>query len=93
MMYKDEWLMEVIRKPISTEKKYGSYFVIHTNANKDDVKRAVEAIYSVDVVKVTISNQKPKKLRKGFTKAKKTAYVRLAEGQMFRFGVDSKDNS
>ena len=92
-MNREEYLMEVIRKPISTEKKYGSCFVIHSNATKQDVKEAIEKVFSVNVVKVTVSNQKPKKLRNGSTKAKKTAYVRLAEGQMFRFGTDTKDNS
>lgn len=51
-------IYDVIVRPLETEKAYmlreqGKYvFVVHMNANKLEVKRAVEQIYSVDVNRV-----------------------------------------
>lgn len=51
-------IYDVIVRPLETEKAYmlreqGKYvFMVHMNANKLEVKRAVEQIYSVDVNRV-----------------------------------------
>jgi large subunit ribosomal protein L23 len=66
---------EIIKYPLSTEKiirqiefdnKLG--FVVHTRSTKADVKRAVEELFKVRVLKVNIQNS--------FT-GKKKAYVKL----------------
>ena len=51
-------IYDIIVRPLETEKAYllreqGKYvFVVHMNANKLEVRRAVEQIYSVDVSRV-----------------------------------------
>jgi large subunit ribosomal protein L23 len=51
-------IYDVIVRPLETEKAYlqrefNKYvFVVHLDANKTDVKRAVQEIYDVDVEKV-----------------------------------------
>ncbi len=60
-------------------------FKVHKSANKSSIKRSIEKIFKVNVVKVNIINQKTKiKLRQG-KKAYKTGYkkaiVTLKKGQ------------
>ena len=56
----------VIIKPIVSEKSYslldaGSYtFVVHADANKIEIRQAVEAAFNVRVVKVNTLNRKGK---------------------------------
>jgi large subunit ribosomal protein L23 len=80
---------DVIIKPVITEqsmdiapdKKYT--FKIHPDANKTEVKRAVEEIFDVEVDKVNIMNVKGKKKRmgrfEGMTAASKKAIVTLTK--------------
>ena len=91
--------MSVLIKPIITEKvsaqnesgKYG--FVVDLDANKVEIKKAVEKMYGVNVQDVnTMRYQGKSKSR--FTKARvisgrsasfKKAIVQLAEGEMIDF--------
>jgi large subunit ribosomal protein L23 len=70
--------MEILRKPVVTEKmnritekqpRYG--FIVHRNANKIEIKKAVEAMYGVTVESVNTM------MLRGKTKSRytKTGYV------------------
>lgn len=60
-------------------------FRVAPNANKTEIKDAVEALFEVKVESVRVVNVKGKsktfKLRKGKRSAWKKAYVRVQEGQ------------
>jgi large subunit ribosomal protein L23 len=92
--------MEILIKPIVTEKmtnlgtdlnRYG--FVVHKNANKIQIKQAVEKMYGVSVESVnTIRYGGKAKSRftksgviSGKTKSFKKAIITLAEGEMIDF--------
>lgn len=92
--------MSVLIKPIITEKvtadselnnRYG--FVVRPDANKLAIKKAVEAMYDVDVLKVRTMNYAGKvKTRytkagmiSGKTNAYKKAIIEVAEGQTIDF--------
>ncbi|MBI2481854.1 MAG: 50S ribosomal protein L23 [Planctomycetia bacterium] len=79
---------QVILRPLVTEKgvhrstRTNQYaFEVNTLADKDDVKRAVEALFEVSVEKVRTQNRKGKprrhKFRYGYTKNWKKALVTL----------------
>ena len=83
--------LAVIRRPLITEKgtrlgtenKY--IFEVHAWANKQQIREAVAAAFSVRVVKVNVVNMKgkPKRSRRGGTFHEsnwKKAIVTLAEG-------------
>jgi len=82
---------EAIKKPHISEK--ASYlsekdqytFEVSPNYNKNEVKRAVEGIYGVDVLSVNVIKIPAKKRRlgktEGFRKAYKKAIVKIKEGQ------------
>ncbi len=84
---------EIVKRPLVTEKsvhlqnKIGSYtFEVHPNANKTQIKEAVEALFKVKVVAVNTMNcrGKPRRMRTklpGMTAAWKKAVIRLVEGQ------------
>jgi large subunit ribosomal protein L23 len=82
---------EVLRRPIITEKSTflgdnGQYvFEVAKDANKIEIKRAVEQIFKVDVRAVNIIRL-PGKMRtmgrsRGMTSPRKKAVVTLKEGQ------------
>jgi large subunit ribosomal protein L23 len=81
----------VMKEPHITEKasdltNYNQYvFKVYKNANKTEIKKAVEQVYKVNVVDVKIINVKEKKRRLGrFEGVKpgfKKAIVKLKEGQ------------
>ncbi|MHB8464902.1 MAG: 50S ribosomal protein L23 [Acidimicrobiales bacterium] len=70
---------DVIIKPVVSEKSYalldqGVYtFLVHPEANKIEVRQAVEAIFNVRVSKVNTMNRpgKRKRNRRSFTYGKK----------------------
>ena len=79
---------EIIIRPLVTEKgmhkanRYNAYaFEVNRLASKDDVRRAVEELFDVKVVRVNTQNRKGKprrtKFRWGTTKAWKKAIVTL----------------
>ena len=81
---------DVILAPIVSEKSYGlidnnAYtFMVHPNANKTEIRQAVETIWDVKVVSVNTLNRKGKTKRFRFTEGKrsdtKRAIVKLREG-------------
>ena len=84
---------EVILRPVVSEKSYalldhGVYtFVVRPDANKTQIRQAVEQIFNVSVVKVNTLNRKGKRKRHrrrpiwGQRADTKRAIVTLAEGQ------------
>lgn len=86
----------IIIKPILTEKSNEARenncycFEVNKRANKCEVKRALEEIYKVNVLRCNIINVKGKPRRQrtrkyGRTRAWKKAIVKLAQGQTFPF--------
>lgn len=82
---------DIIKAPIITEKsadlaqnKNTITFSVATNANKVQIKQAVEKIFNVKVESVNTVNVKPKKKRvgryTGKTNKVKKAIVKLREG-------------
>jgi large subunit ribosomal protein L23 len=90
---------EVVLKPVVSEKSLdetqrGKYtFRVHADANKLQVKEAIEELFKVDVVTVHVLNAKAKEKSrnrgrtriKGFTSPWKKAVVTLATGQKIEF--------
>lgn len=81
---------DVILEPVVSEKSYSllddnAYtFVVHPDANKIEIRKAVEAIWNVRVVSVNTINRKGKTKRFRFQTGKrpdtKRAIVKLADG-------------
>ncbi len=82
---------EIIIRPVITEHSYDVMdnnvytFEVAKDANKIEIRQAVEAIFNVSVVKVNTLNVKPKPKRvryqkRGYTNAWKKAMVTLKEG-------------
>ena len=83
---------DVIIRPIVSEKSYAAYdenvytFVVAPDANKIEIRQAVESIFNVRVAKVNTSNRKGKRKRNrrtgtfGSRPDTKRAIVTLAEG-------------
>jgi large subunit ribosomal protein L23 len=90
---------DIILEPIVSEKSYdliedhNTYtFRVDRRSNKTEIRQAIEAIFSVKVVKVNTMNRLGKKKRTGWVFGKradtKRALVTLAEGdQIDIFGV------
>jgi large subunit ribosomal protein L23 len=83
---------DVIRRPVITEKGHAKRetertlcFEVHPEANKIQIKQAVETVFRVKVAEVRTSNFVGKLRRRGrfsgYASDWKKAYVRLAEGQ------------
>ncbi len=81
---------DVILAPVVSEKSYGlidhnAYtFMVHPNANKTEIRQAIEKIWDVRVVSVNTINRKGKTKRFRFTQGRradtKRAIVKLREG-------------
>ena len=92
----DTKYLEIIKAPVITEKSQaqkanGQYvFKVDPQANKTEIKLAIEKIFNVKVVKISTLNEKPKKKRvgryTGLTNRSKKAIVTLAEGQTIDLG-------
>ena len=90
---------EIVIKPVISEKSLdetqrGKYtFRDHVDANKLQVKEAVEQLFNVEVIQVNVTNNKPKEKSrnrrrtriKGWTSSWKKAIVTLAAGQKIEF--------
>ena len=82
-------IYDVIQKPVITEKSMAGMqdktytFKVSLDANKVEVKEAVEKIFGVKVEKVTMANCSGKEKRMGvhtgFTAKTKKAYVKLTK--------------
>jgi len=81
-----------LRQPVITEKSYTASgdsnqytFRVATDATKQQIKAAVEAIFEVDVEKVQVINVPGKEKRRGANVGRRPGYrkamIRLAEGQ------------
>jgi len=85
-------IYDIILEPIITEKSQGDlekniyHFKVRRDANKKEVKNAIEKIFSVKVKKVRIVNVKPKKRIRGRIIGKKKGYkkaiITLKEGKI-----------
>ena len=90
---------EIILRPVISEKSMdetqrGKYtFRVHINANKFQVKEAIEELFKVEVVTINVSTNKPKEKSRnrgrsrveGWTSKWKKAVVTLAAGQKIEF--------
>ena len=86
---------EVLQHPIITEKstalqERGKYtFEVAKNANKQQIRQAIEKTFNVEVTKVNIITVHPKwrgpGRRRGLTSASKKAVVTLKQGQKIEF--------
>lgn len=84
---------QVIIRPVVSEKSYGLIdtnvysFLVHPDANKVEIRQAVEAIWGVKVLKVNTLNRKGKRIRNrrkatfGRRSDTKRAMVTLAAGE------------
>ena len=82
---------DVIIAPVVSEKSYAlidanAYtFVVHPDANKTEIRHAVEKIWGVKVTSVNTLNRKGKAKRFRFSQGRRTdtkrAIVKLAEGE------------
>ncbi|MEK9740744.1 MAG: 50S ribosomal protein L23 [Flavobacteriaceae bacterium] len=92
--------MNILIKPIITEKaslgseRQNRYtFLVDPNANKVEIKKAVETAYGVTVEKVRTQNYGPERktrytktgIQHGKTNATKRAIVQVAEGDAIDF--------
>lgn len=86
----------IVRRPLITERaselqeKQNKYiFEVQANANKIDIRRAIESMFDVDVVKVNVSNMHGKIKRLGRFQGQrpnwKKAVVTLAQGHSIDF--------
>ncbi len=81
---------DVILAPVVSEKSYGlldnnAYtFMVHPDANKTEIRQAVETIWDVKVLSVNTINRKGKTKRFRFSQGRrsdtKRAIVKLREG-------------
>lgn len=91
---------DVILRPVISEKTYslfdqGKYtFIVDPEANKTEIKMAVQEIFDVQVRKVNTMNQRGKIKRRGRIEGKrpdvKKAIVTLVEGdeiELFETGI------
>ena len=85
---------DIIIRPLLSEKSYAGIkdkkysFIVAKNANKTQIKLAIEEIFGVKVVAIRTVNvhRKPKRMSRyeGFKSAYKKAIVRLEPGQTIK---------
>ena len=83
--------IDSIRSPVITEKatilseQNKTVFKVNKNANKKTIKKNIEKIFKVNVIKINIINKKTKKKIKQGKLSKKTGYkkaiITLKKGQ------------
>ena len=96
----DNKFLNIIQKPLLTEKstnlnQYNQYsFVVNKNSNSIQIKKAIENIFKVKVIKVNTSITRGKlksfKGKIGYKKDYKKAIVTLAEGNTIDSSLDIK---
>jgi large subunit ribosomal protein L23 len=84
---------DIIIRPVVSEKSYAGYdnnvytFVVATDANKIEIRKAIEVLFNKRVAKVATINRKGKRSRNRFTGGynaparEKRAIVTLAPGE------------
>lgn len=90
-------ISEVIIKPVVTEKATGRVasnvytFIVHSDANKNQIKNVLEKLYKVKVSQVKVAIRKGKVKRSGRKMiakdlpSRKFAFVKLSEGKIDLF--------
>ena len=83
--------IDSVRNPIITEKatilseQNKSVFKVHLKANKKTIKKNIEKLFKVNVIKINIINRKPKlkmkQGRKSYKSGYKKAIITLKKGQ------------
>ncbi len=83
--------IDSIRSPVITEKatilseQNKTVFKVHSSADKKNIKKSIEKLFKVNVVKINIINQKSKlKMKQGkksFKSGYKKAIITLKKGQ------------
>lgn len=99
-------LLDVIIKPLYSEKTYGLkseekkkyVFEVSKNSNKITINLAFQMIYGVLPEKINVSNRKSVAIKQGtknpgFSKHKKIAYITLPIGVDIAIEEDSTDKS
>lgn len=86
---------DIVLRPIVSEKSYGRmgekiyYFEVASEANKNQIKQAVEILFKVRVNKVATINVRPKAKRRGvhrgFTSGWKKAIITLNPADSISF--------
>ena len=86
---------QIIIKPVISEKSYGEIedskytFMVDLSANKIQIRKAIESLFDVAVVKVNTINVKSKPKRLGRSEGKtarwKKAIVTLKDGDKIEF--------
>jgi len=81
----------IIKKPWITEKATGLtaankyVFLVKEKASKPEIKKAIQALYKVDVTAVNVVNRAPKQKRymnkRGFQEGYRKAIVTVRDGQ------------
>lgn len=95
-------LMQIVLSPLTSEKAAMAeelsnqvVFKVMRDANKKEIKQAVEMLFKVDVLAVRTSIRKPKKKvfrgRLGVRSAEKKAYVTLKDGQSIDYLKSSSE--
>lgn len=85
--YEDILIEPILSEKADIERETGVYvFKVASSSNKPEIKKAVEKVFKVKVVKVNIANMKGRRKRVRFryyteTQGYKKAYVKLAKGQ------------
>jgi large subunit ribosomal protein L23 len=88
-------MIDIIKRPVVTEKamKLGHLrqyvFEVNPNANKIEIKKAIESMFEIDVISIRTTRVKPKVksrftrkgLMRGKTILRKKAYITVKEGQ------------
>ena len=96
----DDKSLKIIQKPILTEKstnlnQYNQYsFVVNKKSNSIEIKKAIEKIFKVKVIKINTLIMRGKlktfKGNTGYKKDYKKAIVTLAEGNTIDSSVEIK---
>ena len=97
--------MQVLKRPIITEKatklntsrQYA--FEVDLKANKIEIRKAIEAQFTVDVISIRTIRVRPKRTVQftkrgrfaGKTAARKKAYVNLKTGQVIDIGTGANE--
>jgi len=76
---------QVTEKATDLVKKNQYVFKVYSRANKNEVKKAIESVYGVDVISVRVINVPAKRRRlgrqRGWRKGYKKAIVKIKAGQ------------
>ena len=94
-------ITDVLKKPVLTEKSLALQseenkytFDVDLNANKTEIKIAVETLFNVKVKKVNVMNVKAKAKRmgryEGKTNRRRKAIVTLSEGDSINYFEDEE---